>query len=142
MSETLYFNFPISFLSKTIQQGLKDPKATKEKRRLFLHHILYYHLYRYYLKLTEHYQETDMLEYEETDEQRMRKVAGYWNIKLGDIQSALINGKRLTDKKHCVFVGLNYDIFWDFYKNIDTKTQFDWDCLFMFLALKSIFRKK
>lgn len=126
-----YFNFPV----KLMQGVLFDEKDGKD----FLSDILYYHIYNHYLKLTEIYNNGETL-YEETDLQRFKRSADFWDVNLGNISYSFEKGKQLHIQEYKTYVGINTKIFWDFYKN--KKTVFDWECLFAHLALKSILGKK
>ena len=110
----------------------------KKDKKEFLDNLLYYHIYNHYLKLEKIYEDGEIME--ETDLQRFKRSASFWGIKLGNPEYSFEMGEYLHSQKYKTFVGLNKNIFWDFYKN--KKTLFDWECLFAHLALKSILGKK
>lgn len=113
----------------------------KKDKKEFLDILLYYHIYNHYLKLEKIYKDEDGgIIYEETDTERIKRSASFWGVTLKYPNECLKNGKRLHAYKYKVFTGINSDIFWDFYKN--KKSDFDWECLFAHLGLKSILGKK
>ncbi|ALR31246.1 hypothetical protein ATE47_12265 [Chryseobacterium sp. IHB B 17019] len=124
-----YFNFPIHLM-----QGIL--KSNQEGKKDFLSNLLYYSLYGHSIFIE------DLNQYEETEEERFKRSASWLNVKLANVDYALSRGKQLHSKyrNSKVYTGLNTDIFWDFYKN--DKTDYIWECLFTFLALKSIIGKK
>ncbi|ASE62560.1 hypothetical protein CEQ15_14180 [Chryseobacterium indologenes] len=124
-----YFNFPVQLM----QNILKGNQKTKKD---FLTSLLYYSIYKHSVIIE------GLNEYEETDEQRFKRSAVWFEVTLGNPKYALSEGMALSDKYRNakVFTGLNTYIFWDFYKN--DKTDYQWECLFSFLALKSIMGKK
>lgn len=127
--DTKYFNFPVQLMQRVL-------KTNQQAKKDFLENLLHYSIYRHAVFIE------DLNEYEETDEERFKRSAGWLNVKLGNGKYALSNGKELYTKYKTskVFTGLNTDIFWDFYKN--DKTDYHWECLFTFLAFKSIIGKK
>ncbi|AZA52053.1 hypothetical protein [Chryseobacterium sp. G0201] len=124
-----YFNFPVHLM----QGVLRGNQQTKKD---FLSNLLYYSVYRHSVLIE------DLNNYEETDEERFKRSAGWFNVTLGNLKNSLTQGSQLYSKygNSKVFVGFNTHIYWDFYKN--DKTDFHWECLFSFLALKSIIGKK
>ena len=129
MSEQRFFNFPIMMLQGVLE-GWKDKKD-------FLKDVLFYHIENHAQKLE------DLNEYEETEVQRFKRSAEYWGVKMsGNIERSHERGAELLEEfeKSKVFVGISTEIFWNFYQN--EKTQFEWECLVAFLALKSILGKK
>lgn len=129
MSEQRFFNFPIMMLQGVLE-GWKDKKD-------FLKDVLFYHIENHAQKLE------DLNEYEETEVQRFKRSAEYWGVKMsGNIERSHERGAELLEEfeKSKVFVGISTEIFWNFYQN--EKTQFEWECLAAFLALKSILGKK
>ena len=128
MSE-LFFNFPIQMM-----QGVLEGWKEKDE---FLRDILYFHIENHAQKIE------DLNEYEETEEQRFKRSAEFWGVKMsGNIERSHERGAELLEEfeKSKVFVGISTEIFWNFYQN--EKTQFEWECLVAFLALKSILGKK
>ena len=128
MSER-FFNFPIQMMQGVLE-GWKDKDE-------FLRDLLYYHIQSHAEKIE------DLNEYEETEEQRFKRSAEFWGVKMsGNIERSYERGAELLEEfeKSKVFVGISTEIFWNFYQN--EKTQFEWECLVAFLALKSILGKK
>lgn len=128
MSER-FFNFPIQMM-----QGVLEGWKEKDE---FLRDILYFHIENHAQKIE------DLNEYEETEEQRFKRSAEFWGVKMsGNIERSYERGAELLEEfeKSKVFVGISTEIFWNFYQN--EKTQFEWECLVAFLALKSILGKK
>ena len=128
MSER-FFNFPIQMM-----QGVLEGWKEKDE---FLRDILYFHIENHAQKIE------DLNEYEETEVQRFKRSAEYWGVKMsGNIERSHERGAELLEEfeKSKVFVGISTEIFWNFYQN--EKTQFEWECLAAFLALKSILGKK
>ena len=128
MSER-FFNFPIQMM-----QGVLEGWKEKDE---FLRDILYFHIENHAQKIE------DLNEYEETEEQRFKRSAEFWGVKMsGNIERSHERGAELLEEfeKSKVFVGISTEIFWNFYQN--EKTQFEWECLAAFLALKSILGKK
>lgn len=128
MSER-FFNFPIQMM-----QGVLEGWKEKDE---FLRDILYFHIENHAQKIE------DLNEYEETEEQRFKRSAEFWGVKMsGNIERSHERGAELLEEfeKSKVFVGISTEIFWNFYQN--EKTQFEWECLVAFLALKSILGKK
>ena len=72
----------------------------------------------------------------------MKASYDYYNITTNNINNSISNAKRLLkmDNRSNVMVGLNTDVFWQFYKN--EKSEFDKVCLLAYLAIKSILGKK
>ena len=128
MSER-FFNFPIQMM-----QGVLEGWKEKDE---FLKDVLYFHIANHAEKIE------DLNEYEETEEQRFKRSAEFWGVKMsGNIERSHERGAELLEEfeKSKVFVGISTEIFWNFYQN--EKTQFEWECLVAFLALKSILGKK
>lgn len=129
MSEQRFFNFPIMMM-----QGVLEGWKEKDE---FLRDILYFHIANHAQKLE------DLNEYEETEVQRFKRSAKFWGVKMsGNIERSYERGAELLEEFETakVFVGINSEIFWNFYNN--EKTQFEWECLAAFLALKSILGNK
>lgn len=128
-TDVKYFNFPIHLM-----QGIL--KSNEQTKKEFLNNLLYYAVYRHSILIE------DLNEYEETESERFKRSAEWFKVSLGNLNFALSKGKILYSKYENakVFVGLNLDIFWKFYKS--NKTNYQWECLFSFLALKSIIGKK
>lgn len=128
-TDAKYFNFPVQLMQNVL-------KANQKIKQGFLTSLLHYAIYRHSLFIE------DLNEYEETEQERFKRSAEWLNVSIGNINSALCDGKELYSqyKKANVYTGLNTNIFWDFYKN--EKTDYQWECLFAFLAFKSIIGKK
>ena len=129
MSKQKFFNFPIMMMQGVLE-GWKDKDE-------FLRDLLYYHIQSHAEKLE------DLNEYEETSEQLFRRSAEYWNVTMeGSISSRLQRAVSLIEDfgGAKVFVGISTDVFWNFYN--ENKTDFEWECLAAFLALKSILGNK
>lgn len=128
MSERFY-NFPIIMM-----QGVLEGWKEKDE---FLKDILYFHIANHAQKLE------DLNEFEETEVQRFKRSAEFWGVSMsGNIERSQLRGAELLDEfeKSKVFVGISSEVFWNFYQN--DKTQFEWECLAAFLALKSILGNK
>lgn len=128
MSERFY-NFPIMMM-----QGVLEGWKEKDE---FLKDILYFHIANHAQKLE------DLNEFEETEVQRFKRSAEFWGVSMsGNIERSQLRGAELLDEfeKSKVFVGISSEVFWNFYQN--DKTQFEWECLAAFLALKSILGNK
>lgn len=129
MESSRYFNFPIQMMQGVLE-GWKDKKE-------FLKDVLYFHIQNHADKLE------DLNEYEETEAQRFKRSADFWGVEMqGCVESRCQRGESLLcefeDAK--VYVGISTDVFWNFYN--ENKTDFEWECLFAFLALKSIIGNK
>ncbi|ASV77952.2 hypothetical protein M2T70_04780 [Elizabethkingia anophelis] len=124
-----YFNFPIRMMQDILY-------SDEEKKKNFLSDVLYFAIYSHSLSIE------DLNEYEETEAQRVKRSASWFNVTVGSIGAAISTGASLvrTHESSKVYTGLNTNIFWDFYKG--AKTDFEWECLFAHLALKSILEKK
>ena len=130
-----YFNFPIA-----LAEGVLTGKKKKDR---FLTEVLYYHLYLHYLKLAKINADDDFLElHEETELERFKRCAKYWDVNLGNAELALNEAEFIYEQNHQEkpFTGLFLSVFWDYYKN--EKTDFEWDVLMAFLSLKTIVGKK
>lgn len=124
MSEKKYLNVPIQLLNGLFSN--KDEAMTN---------ILYCGLYAHSLKL----------DLGETDFDDFLSSVKFYNVSMGGTQTdkkrkfkageTLYNSYESSPK-----VGLNMDIFWDFYKN--DKSDFEIACLAAFLAIKSILGTK
>jgi hypothetical protein len=115
-----YFNFPIELLSDFLNDSSK-----------VLNNICDYALYSHTLNL------------EYGDELECMKASqSFFKVTLSNIEKSLNNGKQLFDsiRPNSPKVGINFTIFWDYYKN--DKSEFDKACLLAFLAIKSILNKK
>lgn len=115
-----YFNFPIQLL-----------EGFMIDTRKVLNNISDYAIYESTLEL----------EYG-TELEKIREIAHFYCVILGNEENTLINGKNLYNSipKRSPKVGLNLAIFWDFYKN--NKSDFEKACLLCYLALKSIIGTK
>lgn len=119
MSER-FFNFPIMMMQGVLE-GWKDKDE-------FLRDLLYYHIQSHAEKLE------DLNEYEETEVQRFKRSAEYWNVTMeGSVSSRLQRAVSLIEDfgGARVFVGISTDVFWNFYN--ENKTDFEWECLAAFL---------
>ena len=128
-NQQLYFNFPIMMI-RGVWEGWKDKPD-------FLRDILYFHIENHAQKIE------DLNEYEETDAQRFKRSAEFWNVSMsGDVSSRQERGAELLAayEESKVFVGISTDVFWNYYKT--QKSDFEWECLIAFLALKSIVGNK
>ena len=128
MSER-FFNFPIQMMQGVLE-GWKDKDE-------FLRDLLYYHIQSHAEKLE------DLNEYEETEEQRFKRSAEFWGVKMsGNIERSYERGAELLEEfeKSKVFVGISTEIFWNFYQN--EKTQFEWECLVAFFSVKINLRQE
>lgn len=129
MSETKYFNFPITLLKELFED--------KDK---VLNDILYVALYSHSLKM-----DSEEL-YNNSELNKFKSAAKFYGVVLGgsdqDNKNKLKRGKALFDSIPTASpkVGLNISIFWDYYKN--DKSEFDIACLSAFLALKSVLGTK
>ncbi len=119
-SETKYFNFPVELLSDFINDSSK-----------VLNNISDYAIYSHSLNL----EYGDELEC-------MKASAKFFHVTLSNIRNTLKNGKKQFEniKQTGPKVGINFSIFWDYYKN--EKSEFDKVCLLAFLAIKSILQTK
>ncbi len=124
--KAIYYNFPLMMLN-----GMTN-KTSKDKGRFeTLNNILDYCIYDTYLKY-------DYLN-ENEKENVIEKDLG---INFGSFKNCITNGKKQYNKffNSKVKVGLNSNIFWDYYKN--DKTDFQIICLLGFLAIKSVLGSK
>ena len=119
MRNTVYFNFPIEILKNYLNEG-------------DINDMLDYAVYDHCQKL-----ETSM-----TIEDRLIVCERFFKIRLGNKQRDYNAGKKLYNKywNKTVMVGINSEIFFDYYKN--EKSEFEKVCLLGFLAIKSILQKK
>jgi len=119
-TDVRYFNFPIELLSDFLNDSFK-----------VLNNIFDYALYSHSLNLVF----GDELE-------GMRASEKFFRVTCSNHKKSLINGKKLFNsiRPHSPMVGINFTIFWDYYKN--DKSEFDKVCLLAFLAIKSILNKK
>lgn len=120
MAQLTYFNFPIQLLDGF----LKDSDTC-------LSNILDYAVYQHSLKLELG-----------SEFENFQSSAKFHCVKLGNPEKAFDIGEELYEKYYgkSPHVGLNKNIFWDYYgKN---KTEFEKLCLLAFLALKSIIGDK
>lgn len=128
MSDERYLNFPIALMKNV---------KTNSERNEFLSCVLYYHLAKHCLKIE------DCNMFDETEDQRFKRSAGFYNITMnGDVKNRRVEGEKLLKKyeKENVYSGINTKVFWDFYNQ--DKTEFEWNCLFAYLGLKSIIGNK
>jgi hypothetical protein len=116
MSKITYINFPIQLLQGFMINSNK-----------VLDDVINYVIYEHSLKL----------EYG-TEQEKIKASAKHYNLTLGSVSKTLKNGSILYDSLPVgsVKVGINLDVFWDFYKN--DKKDFDKICLLGFLGIKSI----
>lgn len=128
MNDERYFNFPIALMKNV---------KTDSERNNFLSCALYYHLAKHCLKIEE------CNTYEESPNERFKRSADFHNVILnGDVTSRRVQGENLLFEysEEKVFSGINTKVFWDFYSQ--EKTEFEWNCLFAYLGLKSIIGNK
>lgn len=124
-----FFNFPLMML-RGVLEGWKDKTE-------FLTDVLYFHIENHAQKIE------DLNEYEETEAQRFKRSAKFWNVSMiGDIESRQERGAELLAafEESKVFVGISTEVFWNYYKN--EKSILEWECLAAFLSLKSILGNK
>ena len=123
--EVEFYNFPIELM-----QGVFSGETPRDK---FLINILKFHIYKNHLGLPDS-------EFEETEKQRFLRCSDFWRC---DIPAKILDGfhedaetlyNSLEHSK--VTTGINLKTFWEYYKM--SKTDFEWRCLILFLALKSI----
>lgn len=128
MQKETYFNFPVALM-----QGVLAGQKTVQS---FLSDAVEFHIYSHSVSIA------DLNEYEETDLQRFKRSASYWEVSFGNIELAMQKGSELFQKygEGAALVGINKEMFWDFYKG--TKSSFQVECLIMFLAMRSILGKK
>jgi len=125
MSDAKYLNFPIQLISKLFTN--KDETMTN---------ILYCGLYSHSLKL----------DLGEDDFDNFLSSVKFYNVAMGgnnyDKKQKFKTGETLYNSidTSSPKVGMNMNIFWDYYKN--EKTDFDLACLAAFLAIKSILGSK
>ena len=82
MSEQRFFNFPIMMLQGVLE-GWKDKKE-------FLRDVLYFHIQSHAYKLE------DLNEYEETEAQRFKRSAEFWEVEMqGCVESRYQRGESL-----------------------------------------------
>lgn len=128
MTNERFFNFPIAMM-----QNVRD----NEQRQDFLQNLLYYALAKHSEKIE------DLNEYFETDDQRFKRSAQYYSVNVGaEVAKKRKAGENLICeyKSEKVFSGINTKVFWQYYSN--DKSDFEWNCLFAYLALKSIMGNK
>ena len=120
MSHQRYFNFPVCLL----KDFLTDSKTA-------LINICNYSVYAY-----------SLLQAEEDEVFNIMHALDFFDIDCDYPERSLSRGEAIYDKVefHAPKVGLNVDIFWDFYKN--EKTEFEKICLLAFLGIKSILGNK
>ena len=128
MQKETYFNFPVALM-----QGVLAGQKTVQS---FLSDAIRFHVYSHSIRIE------DLNEFEETDLQRFKRSASYWEVSFGNSTTAMNDGKKLFEKyaEGCALVGINKDMFWDFHNG--TKSSFQVECLIMFLAMRSILGKK
>lgn len=120
-----FYNFPIELL-----QGVFSGKQSEVE---FLLNILKFHIFKKYLELPDS-------EFEQTEEQRFSRCAQMWGFLIprelleeffNDAESLYYS---LDHSK--VKTGISIATFKEYFNN--SKTEFEWNCLIAFLALKSI----
>ncbi|SDB33674.1 hypothetical protein SAMN03097699_0774 [Flavobacteriaceae bacterium MAR_2010_188] len=116
-----YFNFPIQLLDGFME----NPKQC-------LLNILDFALYANSLKL----------EFSYTDLDAFKASCKHYNVKKSHYQNGLNNGKELyeTCPSNSPKVGLDLNIFWDFFKN--EKTDFEKATFLGYMAIRSILQDK
>jgi hypothetical protein len=115
-----YFNVPVQLLSGF----LIDTRRT-------LNNIFNYAIYDWSLKFDSG-----------TDIKRIQKACKYFNVTPGDAEETLNNGRTLYNSipAGSPKVGINLEIYWDYYENY--KTDFEKAVFLGFHALKSIVQNK
>lgn len=103
-----YFNFPVHLM-----QGVLRAKDKEKSKKDFLSNLSDYSIYRHAVFIE------DLNNYEETDEERFKRSAGWFNVQLRNVNESLTQGSQMYSKYRSskVFTGLNTDVFWDFYNN-------------------------
>lgn len=121
-TETKYFNFPVCLLKDFLLETSTDK---------CLNQICDYSIYAH----------SQLLEYG-TEMENFNSASKFFNVKLGNANQALKNGKALFSQisPKAPKVGINLDIFWDYFKN--EKSEHEKACLLAFLAIKSILQNK
>jgi len=82
-------------------------------------------------------------ELEGSKEQRIKYVKKHFALTIGNEQQTWSNGSRLQNHQHPMpYTGIGRELWFDFYKNIDNKTEFQLAQLAAFQGIKSILGKK
>jgi len=121
MDDKRYFNVPVQLL-----QGFMS--NTRKCQQDIFDYAIYNHAFN-------HISEGKELT-------RIRAALNYYGVKAGNENATLSNGEDLFNSipEDSPKVGINKDVYFDFYKN--EKTDFVKACFLAFLALKSIINKK
>ncbi len=121
MADSKYFNFPIPLLRGFVG----NPKK-------ILNDICDYSLYQHSLKLVLG-----------SELECFKAAANFYVIKLGDTKGSFENGEALFNSIDSgeANTGISLDVFWDYYKKAEHKTEFEKVCLLAHLAIKSIIGK-
>jgi hypothetical protein len=118
MSETIYFNFPISIL----EGAFDDIKKVCDN-------IMDYAIYKHSLKL------------QGSDKKKMKDAASFFNLTLGNVEKSLTNGENLYSTRPTqIMASVNTDIVFDYYKEF--KTEFEIACFCAYCSIKSIVGKQ
>ena len=115
-----YMNFPITIL----QGAFKDIRKT-------VSNIMDYATYKHSLGL----------EFG-NESQRMKEAADFFCINFGNLESAIIDGKKIHNslKKGTPFVSVRLKMLWDFYNNPKKEADIAYFCAFC--AIKSVLGNK
>lgn len=130
--DNTFFNFPIKLM-----QGVLAGRTTKIE---FINHATKYGAYWYSEKILSNAE----IEYDETDLDRFKRACSkILKVRFADFSEALMTGNLLRSRySNCnVFVGVSTQALSAFY-DAERKTEFEWECLLVFIALKSIIGKK
>jgi len=121
MDDKKYFNVPVQLL-----QDFMSDKTT------VLNNIFDYAIYNHAFNHIS----------EGKDLTRIRAALNYYGVTTGNENRTLTNGEALFNSipEDSPKVGINKDVYFDFYKN--DKTDFEKACFLAFLAIKSIINKK
>lgn len=121
MDDKKYFNVPVQLL-----QDFMSDKTT------VLNNIFDYAIYNHAFNHIS----------EGKDLTRIRAALNYYGVTTGNENRTLTNGEALFNSipEDSPKVGINKDVYFDFYKN--DKTDFEKACFLAFLAIKSIIYKK
>ena len=123
-----YFNFPIKMMNKIL--------TDKKERNNFLRNAVYYHLYSQFLRTID--EKDDDL----TDLEFFKQCIDDWGWSIIGVEKVFNESEKVytTFQDSNIFSGISKDIYRDFLNN--EKSDFDWECLCAFLALKSIIGNK
>lgn len=143
-----YFNFPVKLIQGVLQSN--QPRTLID----FLDEAFDYHMYRHlmkmpYLEVSE--KSHQVIDYDfngepifKRDIEVYKKVVSYYDTTVNNAIPCIKKGRKLIlealEKEYKVFVGINRDVWFDYYQN--KKSEFEIQCLMAHLALKSILGKK